>query len=68
MVRDTRWMYPRTRPTLASQRACADIAALLAEPPANRSADELLAEREQLRREDEARRASQGELLLRGGV
>ena len=43
------------------------IAALLAEPPADRSSEDLLAEREQLRVEVENRRCAQGSLRF-GGV
>ena len=49
MIRDTRWLHPRPNPTPAARRACAQIAAVLAAPPENRSPADLLAEREQLR-------------------
>ena len=49
MIRDTRWLHPRPNPTPAARRACAQIAAVLAAPPSNRSPADLLAERERLR-------------------
>lgn len=68
MVRDTRWMYPRSVPSPAAARAMADIAAALAAPPANRSSEEMLAELEARRIEDEARRSTQGVLRFGSGV
>lgn len=66
MVRDTRWQHPPARPTASALRAMDSIAALLAEPPANRSSEDLLAEREQLRVEAENRRCAQGSLRFSG--
>lgn len=64
MARDTRWMYPPARPTAATRRALAGLAAVLDEPARERPAAELLAELECRRLEDEARRSGQGVLPL----
>ena len=66
MVRDTRWMYPRPRPTPAAARAMAAIAQALDAPPTNRLPEDMLAELEARRLEDEARRCAQGVLRLEG--
>ncbi|KAF1697976.1 hypothetical protein CSC62_07465 [Pseudoxanthomonas jiangsuensis] len=63
-IRDTRWMYPGPRPTEAARRAMAAIRQALADPPTDRAPADMLAELEQRRLEDEARRSAQGVLPL----
>lgn len=64
LVRDTRWMHPPARPTAATRRAMAGIAAVLDEPVRERPAAELLAELEQRRVEAGASHDGQGVLPL----
>lgn len=66
MARDTRWQHPPARPTASSLRAMDSIAALLSAPPTGCPSEELLAQREQLRVEDESRRSAQGSLRFGG--
>lgn len=66
MPRDTRWMYPRPRPTPAALRAMAAIVEALDSPPANRSSEDMLAELEARRLQDEARRSAQGVFRFEG--
>lgn len=63
-IRDTRWMYPGPQPTEATHRAMAAIQQVLAEGPRDRASADMLAELEQRRLEDEARRSAQGVLPL----
>lgn len=63
MVRDTRWMYPPARPTAATRRAIARVAAVLDEPVQERPSEQLLAELEQRRRDAEAAAGGQGDLF-----
>lgn len=63
MARDTRWMYPPARPTTATRRALAGIAAVLDEPVRERSSDDLLAELEQRRIDAQAATDGQGDLF-----
>ena len=64
MVRDTRWMHPPARPTAATRRAMAGIAAVLDEPVRERPTAELLAELEQRRVDVDSPRDGQGSLPL----
>ncbi|GEM_PF-1419598 len=64
MVRDTRWMHPPARPTTATRRAMAAIAAVLDEPARDRPAADLLAELEQRRVDASAAHDGQGVLPL----
>ena len=64
MVRDTRWMHPPAKPTAATRRAMAGIAAVLDEPVRERPAAELLAELEQRRADVDSPRDGQGSLAL----
>lgn len=59
-------MYPRPRPTPAAARALAAIAEALEAPPANRSSEDMLAELEARRLQDEARRSAQGVFRFEG--
>lgn len=64
----SQWRAPKVRANAASKRgAAAVLGALQALYAPERTAEQLLAERERLRVEAERQRCMQGALLLRGG-